>query len=382
MTDSSVVHRSVHQGPATHVLAIGVGRYPHLIGGDDARLPEHQGLGQLTSPPASARLVARWFAESFHNPARPLGSVRLLLSEADGAPFVHPTTGEALPVPAATVPGVEAAFKAWMADGDTSPENLLIFYFSGHGLANGPYTALLAEDFGRDPNNALDGAVDFYRNRLGMSRCKARQQLYLVDACRTGAAMTRYSADYAGRVFVQPSATAGGVQRPVLYSTLAGEQAYGRAGEPSHFAEALIAALRGAGGDRSQGDWRVRTSTLHLAIEAHIARRVRAGLATAQIPPAEDLTTFDVHHLTSPPDVPVIVSCRPRAALEVARLRCLSSGALLHERPPAAAEWEIALRVGDYDFEASFDAGTFVSARRDGEYVYPPELNVPLEVSP
>jgi hypothetical protein len=380
MPDPSIVHAFQQSGPATHVLVIGVGRYPHLLGGSGARLPEHQGLGQLTSPPESAHAVAQWFVAHFHNPRRPLGSVRLLVSEDTPRNFVNPRTLAQVPVAPATIASIEGAMESWKADGDIDANNLLIFYFCGHGLASGAFTSLLAEDFGKNPGNALDGAIDFYRNRLGMNRCKAKEQLYLVDACRTDADMTLYSTGYAGRVFVQPLAQRGAILRPVLYSTLHGQKAHGRAGQPSHFAEALIAAFNGAGSDRSQGDWRVRTTNLHLAVEAHLKRKAKAGIATAQISPADDLATFDVHHLTEPPKVPVVVSCDPEGALSSAHLRCLSAGTVVDERQPKDTPWELPLTVGQYDFEATFDAGQYLVGRRPGEYVYPPELTVPVPV--
>jgi len=378
MADESIVHLAQQPGPVTHVIVIGVGRYPHLLGGSGPRLQDHQGLGQLTSPPESAHEVAKWIVEHFHNPNRPLGSVRLLVSEENARVFDNPQTGLQYPVVPATIARIGAAFDAWVADGDSNPDNLLVFYFCGHGLANGAFTALLAEDFGQNPANALDGAFDFYRNRLGMSRCKAKEQLYLVDACRTNADMTVYAAGYSGRVFVQPSAKNTTILRPVLYSTLFGQPAHGRVGQPSHFAEALVTALKGAGSDRTQGEWRVRTTTLHMAIEAHLKRKAKAGLATAQISPADDLATFDIHHLMGPPHVPVVVSCSPENVLPSARLRCLAGGNIVQERPPADGPWELALQVGSYDFEAAFDQ--YPLARRPGEYVYPPEHRVPLPV--
>lgn len=381
MPDTSIVFSAPQPAAGTHVLAVGVGRYPHLVGGDGVRLKDHQGLGQLSSPPVSARAVATWFSESFRNPTRPLASVRLLVSEANPTPWVAPD-GSPKAVAPATMDEVTAAFKAWFADGDSHEDNLLVFYFCGHGLASGAITALLTEDFGADPLNALDGAIDFHRNRLGMSRCKAKQQLYLVDACRTDADMTRYSVDYAGRVFVQPKAMGGTVERPVLYSTLLGQPAHGRVGMPSHFAQALIEAFEGAGGERSQGDWRVRTSTLHFAIDAHLHRRIRAGEISAQIAPADNLTSFDLHYLDKPPAVPVIVSCRPDQALPSATLRCLSGANVVVQRPPGNEPWEVSLPVGMYDFEATFAPGTFQPTKRSGEYVYPPELNVPMEAKP
>ena len=47
---------SLHLG--THALVIGVGDYPHLNGGSNARTEHHDGMEQLTSPPIPARLFA------------------------------------------------------------------------------------------------------------------------------------------------------------------------------------------------------------------------------------------------------------------------------------------------------------------------------------
>ena len=38
----------------THVLVIGVGRYPYLLDGEEPLFAFHAGMGQLTSPPHSA----------------------------------------------------------------------------------------------------------------------------------------------------------------------------------------------------------------------------------------------------------------------------------------------------------------------------------------
>ena len=63
------------EGARTHVLVIGVGRYPHLKDGSGRVLENHYGLGQLTSPPLSAAAIADWFVGApFRNPAAPLGS--------------------------------------------------------------------------------------------------------------------------------------------------------------------------------------------------------------------------------------------------------------------------------------------------------------------
>ncbi len=380
--DASIVHDVPVAGPSTHVLVIGVGSYPFLLGGNAAfRLDDHQGLGQLSSPPVSARAVAAWFPEQFRNSDRPLSTVRLLVSEATPTPFVNPSTSTKHQPPPATIDNISDAIKGWKESGSSDPGNLVIFYFCGHGLAGGADLSLLAEDFGSNPDNALDAALDFRSMRLGMSRCEAKQQLYLVDACRTEAEMTRYAQGYAGRPVLLPRAKAGKIDRPVIYSTMHGEQAHGRAGLPSHFAQALLAGLRGAGGDRMTGKWRVGTGRLHLAIDAHLARLVGGGLASAQIPTAEDITNFDIHHLAAPPEVPVVVTCDPRAAQETATLRCSTNKTIVAWRSPQPSPWEVALPVGTYDFEATLQPSGRRVGSCPGELVYPPEQQVKIEVT-
>jgi hypothetical protein len=55
-----VVHARGGNVPQTHVLIVGVGRYPFLHGGG-AEADELAPLGQLTSPTVSARVLAEWF---------------------------------------------------------------------------------------------------------------------------------------------------------------------------------------------------------------------------------------------------------------------------------------------------------------------------------
>lgn len=89
-----LVHAATVAGPATHVLVIGVGDYPHLNGGTGTLTELHGGMGQLTSCPESARAFATWVISDLNAPA-PLASVSLLLSERTGpSRFTHPRTGQ------------------------------------------------------------------------------------------------------------------------------------------------------------------------------------------------------------------------------------------------------------------------------------------------
>src|SRR6476646_2588981 len=98
MAESTVYHDAAVQ-PGTHALVIGVGKYAHLAGGE-APVANPDGMGQLTSPPISARAFALWLRTDYCDKAKPLASLSLLLSEADSEPF------EANDVAAATIENI------------------------------------------------------------------------------------------------------------------------------------------------------------------------------------------------------------------------------------------------------------------------------------
>jgi hypothetical protein len=355
-----LVHTDEGRGPSTHAIVIGVGEYPHLLGGAGPLSPDHDGMGQLSSPPASARMFCRWLIEELNDPAKPLAGVSLLLSEYGSDSFQHPTTGRHVPVAAATMETVDAALRDWKARGDANPENRLIFFFCGHGIAQGPETSLLPTDYGERPDNSLDAAIDFYRFHLGMNTCAAKEQCFFVDACRASSDTLIEAMGYAGRPIIQPrgrTRRAGGPREaPIYYSTVAGEDAYGRPDEPSPFTDALLRGLKGAGGDDSEGDWRVTSTRLKEAMDDFL-RSAEVGEGRVQVPATGELTTFDLHYLARPPEVPVTICCRPAEATADAELSYGTGGRVRERRAPAESDWEITLSVGSYEFAAEFAAG-------------------------
>ena len=70
-------------------------------------------MGQLSSPPISARKVASWLIESFANPEKPLSTVALLLSEAPVEKFENPKTRIAYNVEQPTSDAVRIAIREW-----------------------------------------------------------------------------------------------------------------------------------------------------------------------------------------------------------------------------------------------------------------------------
>jgi hypothetical protein len=351
--------------PGTHALVIGVGQYPHLIGGD-APGQVTDGLRQLSSPPISARAMAEWLRRDYRCPGKELASLSLLTSEPTSTPFVDPVTGTSHPVPTADITSILTAVKAWRERGDTSADNRLIFYFCGHGTSEGGDMALLARDFTLDDLNPLEQALDFRKLVDGLQKnCKAAQQIFFVDACRAGSDVL---ISQAGGLFAGQVPLLGGL-RPVelprceamtYYSTLAGDLSHARPNSVSLFTEAVLRALRGAGGDDPEGVWQVSTGRLHEAVTHFMKDPVFAGgVVGVQVPAVTSVPVFDVHQLSDPPVVPVYVSCVPQDENQTAEFVCRQAGAERSRRLAGdlnpndpTGRWLLDLTLGTYEFEA------------------------------
>jgi hypothetical protein len=361
MPQRFLVHDTAVDGPATHALVIGVGRYPHLVGGGSGSLlAKHDGMGQLTSPPISARRFASWLTKTFKHPKK-VGSVALLLSEETPAPFVHPDDESEKTVSRADAANVNDAVLEWFQRGDSHPDNLLIFYFCGHGVTAGTDTALLLSDYGSNPLDPLAGAIDFRRFRLGMGRCQASEQCFFVDACRTQSE-TLVEADTAGRYIVMPrprNPAWAPRKAPVFYATMNGFKAYSFPNEPSIYTDALLQALDDLAADDETGTWRVCTNRIQSAVDHLIGRRA-LDVASLVPPTSDDASSIDLHYLKDPPKVPVYIKSEPSDALEAAALSYQPAGGAAIPAPAAerrGAEWTLRLPAGAYEFTATFPPG-------------------------
>jgi hypothetical protein len=345
-------------------------------------------MGQLTSPPFSAREFCTWVIDELDDPNKPLATVALLVSEKTASTFRNPKTGQDHQLQHATFDNVSRALHAWNARA-ANDDDRLIFFFCGHGLARGFDTALLCDDYGSPNTNPLDAAIDFETLHLAMDKCIAREQIYFVDACRsTGDILVRLGGASVGRSVFAPDVEfirpGGPREAPVYYSTLAGQGAYSIPGKVSRFTEALLIALKGLGADNSEGGiWRITTLRLKEAIDWLMRKVVRAGERSApQVPPTSNLTTFSLHYPPRTPEVPVFVECSPSEANDVATFRCTTGTGVVQERRPSPGEWELQLPAGDYEFDASFSGSTYRSAKAQAN-VRPVYVRVrKLEVGP
>jgi hypothetical protein len=356
--------------PGTHALVVGVGRYPALVGGSAPLYDKHGGMGQLTSAPVSALAFASWLVDpaGYRSAAAPLRSLELLVSVEPPASFAPP--GEApVEVGAATFESFRKAVLAWFARGGASPKSRTIFYFCGHGILGGLNTSLLLEDFGLVPPAALDSALDFTRFHKGMDQCLAREQLYLIDACRVASSVVLHSAENYGVPIIQADKPTHPRRKPpAVYSALPGAAAYGRAGETSFFTDALLRAMKGSGAGRDGKAWRILPSVLHRAVNRLLGDAI-AGTGADQACSIEPLVDFALHDLDEPV-VPVKVSVQPPLAASNDVLRATRGGVDLSQGPPIPPLWSLELPPGEYRFTAG--------APFKDELVYPPFTEVEL----
>jgi hypothetical protein len=354
MANESLVHSVNVAGPdATHVIAIGVGAYDHLTGANPGPVSPHaEGMGQLTSAPTSVTSFVDWIVTKFSNP-KELASVRLLAAGVPGDKYTNPKTGQEHAVERATIDNVKKAVREWKAAGDSSLGNLMVFYFVGHGIASGTLQSLLLADFGADDNAPLEGAVDFMSMRVGMSRCKARQQLYFIDACRAFPRKLLTAGLAGDPIIVAGLGTAipEAIEAPVFYSTLLGQEAYGRPGKSSVFTEALLCSFRGAASDNSAGEWRVHTSGLLDALTFYM-RRADENYELVQKPTTSDTSVIYLHQLNADPVLPVLLRCDPpEANAHVEFVYSLNGGApMKHKGGPMDVE----IPFGSYMFDWTF----------------------------
>jgi Caspase domain len=362
MPQPFLVHEAAVAGPATHALVIGVGSYPHLNGGSKKLSAQHDGMEQLTSPPVSARMFASWLMSAFKNPAKPLASVALLLSEATPAPFADPNNpAKSFDVAEANSANVRLAAQNLFRRGDENAGNLLIFYFCGHGIAAGTDTALLLADYGADELDALDGAIDFRRLRLGMGRSKASEQCFFIDACRASTDTLIEASGHAGKVVIGGGPRDSSLpprRAPVFYATMNGLKAFARPGQPTIFTDALLKALRDLAADDEMGDWRVSTNRIQAAVE-HVAARQSLEIKKQQIPTADDVANIHLNFLPAPPQALVYVKSDPPEALAAASLTYQPAGGAPLPAPPEGrngTEWALQLPTGSYNFTVTFVA--------------------------
>jgi hypothetical protein len=348
--------------PQTHVLAIGVGTYRHLRGGEDPLLADDIDLvGRLESPRPSAIAFTTWVMTKLRNPRAQLGSVELLVSPS--------ADGTTIPVDRPTIAAIKTAADDWVERCNQHPDNVAMFFFCGHGLGNVVTTLLLPEDFGASPRRPLERAIDFDLTYEAMGRCcKARTQCFFIDACRGRPELLRELQGSNAAPLVEPRVRSRlAVNAPILYSTSEGASAWAlRGGQPTRYTRDLIRSLDGLGSYQLGSRWEVNTEGLRTAMlslgsmppdDGVPAQRVEAGGICGH-PGGSRLRGGATLHVTdSPPLVPLAVTSLPEEALSYAALSLTPFPAgedPLVVRAPAQGPWRVDVPASHYQLGTRF----------------------------
>jgi hypothetical protein len=380
------------QGPRTHVLIIGVGRYRHLSGAPPAQVtPGLPPLGQLNSPPISARALATWFIDrKLAGAPAPLGSVELLLSDQTNQDFVV-TPGQApIRIDDATNQNIQTAFDDWKKRCDTDPKNVAIFYFCGHGLQK-DVVALLPEDFGQSESNPWKNAIDFDGTYAGMARCKAGTQYYIVDACREISSIALTDDAFGGTPLIGRRLGQNNLRTaPKLFASAEGRRAFGSAATVSRLTAALIACLdKGYGATEENNLWVIDTLHLGPAVQ-RLIKHENQGLPELHhqiVDPAggEFANGAQLLHVLpagSSPDVIVNLGCNPDSITQNVMFYADPPQGP-RQRAPAPGRWTTTMPAGSYTFGCSFHSpagpALFAGPR---VFVKPPVWEFPINVPP
>lgn len=365
------------EGPGTHVFIIGVGNYPHLKDGSGRLSTGHREMGQLTSPPISAMEVLRWIDTTLHNPEAPLKSIEVLISQAGDAQFID-SEGLSQQIDPASWDNYEDSVQAWKQRADSNPQNIAIFYFCGHGMGDGVNTYLLMEDAGRSAK-LLRHATHLGALRLAMGHCKALKQMYLIDACRTvdlASVIDPYDTCQSGLPEPNVLQVFSG-ENPVLFSARQGEPAFGASGQVSIFTGALLHGLNRCAVFQPHGrSWAVSPHHLQRAIAA-----LMDDFSGATHCHADGISGvgFQVHVLTTTPEVIVHVCLNNKAANESAEISYTSDGNRVI-RPDFSHPWRTFVPGGQCLVEATFDPKVQFTANPLEIFMIPPFQNITLEV--
>ena len=347
-----VDNRATVQGPGIHALIVGVSQYLNLPDHDDPPREESWFLTRLTSPALRAFKIFEFVQQS---PLRlPIKTIRLLLSPSPVELGVKPQLAAA-GATRANRAGFEQFALDWRNDANTDPDDMTIFYFSGHGMQRGPEDGvLLLEDF-LAPGPPLAKCFEIGDLRNGMAPTNtfgkiAMTQFYFIDAC--------LAREETQRKFLNPQVPEvfgvelSGVDRravPTMFSTVDGAIALGRNGKPSHFAEALALALQ-RGADESvdlNGSivWPVTPITIKTAIDLYYKKNKLGDVKVGGV-----IGAPVIRYLSDPPDVDISVQIQPGSLGTQCGIELFDeTGAITQScAPTAKPQFEATVKAGIY----------------------------------
>lgn len=373
---------------STHVFVVGIGAYKHFRGGSDPkRITDVPRLGQLSSPPISARAFTKWVCEELDNPDAPLGSVELLLSEANGNSTYTVKNQQPQVIEEANSVAIFTAFSEWYERCNDNPDNVALFYYSGHGLEKANLI-LLPCDFNEVHTSPWRNTIDFEMTRLAMQQNRAKTQCYFIDACRE--TTKQMLNEYAVRgdplkIPVPGQQNTSQLTQPVLYATSSGNKAFGKPDDLTFYTKALLEALRGKGASQQDNNkWCVDTDGLLKAVIqlVNVDNKKRKKKEHQDVKGGGQVGQPSIiHHIVGVPPVDATVVCNPIDVTDIATFTVKEPlSGKTYQRQPAAGAWEVTVDAGAYVVSATF-AGNQFSSEPVSRFMIPPVATTKLEVT-
>ncbi|UGY17975.1 caspase family protein [Bradyrhizobium septentrionale] len=315
---------SLAEGPATHVLILGIGSY------------QSSRLKSVSTSVISARNLADWFVDDqkarFSNENCSLGSLAILLSEDKTGRLSTYAGGE---VPRATFANAKAAMQAWLDRINTNKDNLAILYVAGHGESFVNRTSFLLEDYGRDKYDATAGMVEVEQLIGSLENAMPVSQLLCFDCCRNPTAADLPWNEIGGNKLIALTRRTDDHGEPrkqwVICSTSLGTAAAGMKDGPTLFNTALLQGLNGVASDPGADGWPVRPGLLFDKIDKILALH-RLPDQKPQTPAGRCAGSFDITFPGEFTDVPVYITLKDPAKWPDSTINVSVDGTLV---PPA-----------------------------------------------
>lgn len=371
-------------GPVTHAFIVGVSDYPFADGPKATADGERFGIKNLRCAARSASEVAAWLLNEFHNPDAPLGSLRILLSPAEGEqlePAIAARIGDT--EVAATRDAVATEFLQFKKACKQNPDNVAFVYIAGHGVQlNKRGAIVLLHDFAAEGENLLNGAIDVAGCRDSMDEAgNARHQLWLSDACRQLPEVMKKFESLTSGPFKADEGIGQVDASPLFLSSSTRESAFAFIGQSTIFCQALLAGFRGeaaVGPTAKCADWHVPFTRLITFLPDKVTELL-GGQADQTVDVAGRVLDAIAHRLPDPPDVELVVNLKPADASHAAVAQLLFNGSDPREIDPA---WPLRFRGDAGLYLLKVDVGPpLTNGVLKPIQIAPPSFETEIEVS-
>lgn len=321
-------------------------------------------MGQIDSAECGAQHIANWFIDHFHNPERPLSSMRLLLSNEQGN--VWASTKGPQQVEAATAVNFVTSYDEWLQTAIADPGSIQVLYFAGHGIGTMNEHSMICADYNAVEARHMEGAIDFNNVLWTTStKSKASNVWIFVDSCRVTDLPQVINGEYGRKVDMRtgPLGRVGGPKISTIFATAPGGEAHGNPGQPSFFAEAIAKAFQLNAFDRRNGrHWGCFTDIAFKAISKQLERiylREDIDLATQGAPEHWNADSDTFLHCLPPERLPklmVDISCKPDTDNASHTIFWKQDGEE-NIQAPKGQVWRTELTPGNYYFGAIDENG-------------------------